>query len=84
MGFVNVLLRCRCGDERTWCVPIHRNVPAPLRCAPSIGGGGLTAIRCTRGHECFESVRDFERAVEVAAARGWGRWQQVGAVVVEC
>ena len=68
-----------------WCVRIERNVPANLRCAPgATGGGGSTAIICPRGHRCFDSPHDLERATEAATRGGWGRWEREGAVIVEC
>ncbi len=88
MNFVKVIIRCRCGEQVTgWCVRIERNVPANLRCSPNFGGGGgggSRAILCPRGHRCFDSAEDLERATEVLTRGGWGRWQREGAVIVEC
>jgi hypothetical protein len=32
-NLVQVEIRCDCGERRSWCVRIDRNVPEPLRCA---------------------------------------------------
>ena len=88
MHFVTVIIRCHCGEQITgWCVRVERNVPEPLRCVPrggGGGGGGSTVIPCPRGHACFDSPRDLERATEATIRGGWGKWIHQGAVVVEC
>jgi hypothetical protein len=91
MDFVKVIIRCRCGEEISgWCVRVARNVPTPLRCQPGtrgggVEGGGSRGIFCPKGHRCFDSPEDLERAVDTLASRGgWGRWQREGAVLVAC
>jgi hypothetical protein len=87
MAHVNVQLRCGgCGNAMSWCVRIDRNVPEPLRCVPrgggAAGGGGVRCPRC--GRTCFNSIDDFERAVDSDARGGWGRHLREGVVVIEC
>jgi hypothetical protein len=86
MYFVKAMIRCRCGEQMSWCVRIARAVPTPLRCVPSTAGGsgGLRAIFCPHGHRCMDGPEELERAVEVLTSGGWGRWLRAGAVIVEC
>jgi hypothetical protein len=85
--FVNVIIRCRCGEQQSWCVRVDRNVPEPLRCVPQGGGGGggSSAIVCGKcSDRCFDSPRALERAIEEAVRGGWGRWERQGAVILDC
>jgi hypothetical protein len=84
--FVNVIIRCRCGEQQSWCVRVDRNVPEPLRCVPvGGGGGGPSAIVCRRcGDRCFDSPHALERATEEAVRAGWGRWVPQSAVILHC
>lgn len=87
MHFVRTIIRCRCGEQATWCVKISRVVPTPLRCTPAGGGGGgggSRAIFCPRGHRCLDGPEELERAVESLTVGGWGRWLREGAVTVQC
>lgn len=86
-NFVNVRLRCDgCTFAMTWCVRVSRNVPEPLRCTPGGGGRGQdSGIHCPKcGRRCFESVADFEEAVNEATSGGWGQHVKAGAVEIRC
>lgn len=90
--WVKVRLVCTgCRHEVELCVPVPRNVPAPLRCSPGgpapINGAGTgSAFRCPRCHRCWQmdSSRLREEVATIVRKGGWGEHHRAGAVVVTC
>ncbi len=84
-NWVNARLTCNDHrQERTFCVRVDREVPEPLRCTP--GGGGVSGGGTLTGCPCSSGLTgsDLTRMVMDAIRRGWGRWVNLGAVVIEC
>jgi hypothetical protein len=69
-------------DSPEFCVLVDRDVPQPLRCTPS-GGGGLSSVgdcACVGGGS---NSSDLPRQVADALRNGIGQWIRLGHVVIE-
>lgn len=71
-------------EAARFCLYVEREVPGPLRCQPSAGGGGgsMTVTACPCGNSI--SVPDLQARVAEALRHGIGQWIRRGAVVIDC
>lgn len=84
---VSVRIVCGCGATREFCVPVNKEVPAPLRCAPppaGVSGGGGGTIKCPNGHPCSLGLSELRDRASLELERGRDRHIREGAVVIEC
>lgn len=83
---VSVRIVCGCGATREFCVPVDKEVPGPLRCAPppAGGSGGGGAIKCPNGHPCSLGLSELRDRASLELEHGRGRHVKEDAVVIEC